>query len=70
MTTQSYADEIYGDGEEVRTPRQAKGGTFAPADINLIKKVLLAVLSDDKNSLTTEEERQASNLIHRLGRIA
>lgn len=70
MTTQSYADEIYGDGEEICSPRQAKGGTFAPADIALIRKVLLAVLSDDKNTLTTDEERQASNLIHRLGRIA
>lgn len=69
MTTPS-TQEIYGDSEEVRTPRQAKGGTFAPADIKLIKKVLLAALSDSNSTLTTEEERQAVNLVHRLGRIA
>ena len=55
---------------ETIKPKEAKGGAFAPADIKLIKKVLLAALSDSNSTLTTEEERQASNLVHRLGRIS
>ena len=27
--------------ETLNTPKEAKGGTFAPADIKLIKKILL-----------------------------
>lgn len=56
--------------ETVNTPKQAKGGTFAPADIKLIKNILLAVLSDGKCTLTAEEESQAAHLVHRLGRIS
>ena len=56
--------------ETINKPKEAKGGTFAPADIKLIKKVLLAALSDSNNSLTADEERQAANLVHRLGRIS
>lgn len=55
---------------ETIKPKEAKGGAFAPADIKLIKKILLATLSDANNSLSTEEERQAAQLVHRLGRIA
>lgn len=55
---------------ETIKPKEAKGGAFAPADIKLIKKILLATLSDTNNSLSTEEERQAAQLVHRLGRIA
>lgn len=55
---------------ETIKPKEAKGGAFAPADIKLIKKVLLAALSDTNNSLTTDEERQAAHLVHRLGRIS
>lgn len=51
-------------------PKEAKGGTFAPADVALIKKVLLAHISDSSYTLTPAEEQQAVNLVHRLGRIA
>jgi hypothetical protein len=49
-------------------PKQAKGGVFAPTDIELIKKALTFYVS---KSLTIEdwEERQLSNLMHRLNRI-
>jgi hypothetical protein len=49
-------------------PKQAKGGVFAPIDIELIKKALSFYA---RKSLTIEdwEERQLSNLMHRLNRI-
>lgn len=55
---------------ESTKPKEAKGGAFAPADAKLIKKLLLSALSDSNNSLTTDEERQAAHLLHRLGRIS
>jgi hypothetical protein len=51
------------------TPKLAKGGTFAPADVKLIKKLLLSAMADENSVLTAEEQRQASHLVHRLGRI-
>jgi len=56
--------------ETATTPKLAKGGTFAPADVKLIKKLLLAALTDENSTLTVEEQRQASHLVHRLGRIS
>ena len=56
--------------ETTTTPKQAKGGAIAPADVSLIKKVLLAALSDENSTLTADEQRQASHLVHRLGRIS
>jgi hypothetical protein len=56
--------------EAPNTPKQVKGGTFAPTDIQLIKKVLLSYVSDSSIALTPAEEQQAINLIHRLGRIS
>lgn len=50
-------------------PKQAKGGTFAPADINLIKNALQFYVNHS-GDLPTATERQAVNLLHRLGRIA
>jgi hypothetical protein len=68
----NISEEIYSDGTEITTsaPREAKGGTFAPSDIQLIKKVLMSYVSDSSLSLTPGEEQQAINLIHRLGRIS
>lgn len=66
------SDFIPGFGTEARqaehAPKQAKGGVFAPTDIELIKKALSFYVS---KSLTIEdwEERQLSNLMHRLNRI-
>lgn len=50
--------------------KEARGGTFAPADIALIKRVLMAHVSDSSLTLSAAEEQQAINLIHRLGRIS
>ena len=68
MTTSS--NEIYKDSEELKGPREAKGGAFSSADIPLIKKVLLSVLNESNEKLTAEEESQAAHLLHRLGRIS
>lgn len=56
--------------ETTNKPKEAKGGTFAPADVKLIKKVLMAYVSDSSITLSPAEEQQAINLIHRLGRIS
>jgi hypothetical protein len=55
---------------ESNKPKEARGGTFAPADIDLIKRLLLAHINDASFTLTPAEEQQAVNLYHRLGRIA
>ena len=68
MTTP--ANEIYPDSEEVRGPKVAKGGTFAPADVDLIKKLIMSHVTDSSITLTPPEEQQAINLLHRLGRIS
>ena len=68
MTTP--ANEIYPDSEELRGPKAAKGGAIASADVPLIKKLLLAALTDGNSDLTAEEHRQAAHLVHRLGRIS
>lgn len=56
--------------EHSNTPKQAKGGTFAPADIALIKKLIMSHVTDSSITLTPQEEQQAINLLHRLGRIS
>lgn len=58
-------DEMH---DRLDSPKQAKGGVFAPTDIELIKKALSFYT---RKSLTIEdwEERQLSNLMHRLNRI-
>ena len=68
MTTP--ANEIYPDSEELRGPKTAKGGTFAPADVDLIKKLIMSHVTDSSITLTPQEEQQAINLLHRLGRIS
>lgn len=55
---------------ETNKPKEAKGGTFAPADVTLIRKLLMAYVSNTSVTLTTQEEQQAVNLLHRLGRIS
>jgi hypothetical protein len=56
--------------EQSTTPKQAKGGTFAPADIDLIKKLIMGYVTDSSLILSKQEEQQAINLLHRLGRIS
>jgi hypothetical protein len=65
MTTP--ANEIYKDSEEVRGPREAKGGVFAIADIPLIKAALyshLKTLAEDHDDVS-----KIASLLHRLGRV-
>lgn len=45
------------------TPKTVKGGVFAPADIELIKKALDQYTRLD---ISDAEHRQVSNLLHRL----
>jgi hypothetical protein len=66
----SSANEIYKDSEEIRGPKAAKGGAIASADVPLIKKLLLAALTNESSELTEEEHQQAAHLVHRLGRIS
>jgi hypothetical protein len=42
---------------------------FAPADIDLIKRLIMAHVSDSSLTLTPSEEQQVINLLHRLNRI-
>ena len=44
-------------------PKQVKGGTFAPADIDLIKDALTYYARLD---ISDAQQRQISNLLHRL----
>jgi hypothetical protein len=65
MTTS--ANEIYKDSEEVRGPREAKGGVFAIADIPLIKAALHThVKTLDEND---PDVTNIASLLHRLGRV-
>jgi hypothetical protein len=65
MTTP--ANEIYKDSEEVRGPREAKGGVFAIADIPLIKAALYThVKTLDENH---PDVNNIASLLHRLGRV-
>ena len=65
MTTP--ANEIYKDSEEVRGPREAKGGVFAIADIPLIKAALHAYVKTlDENH---PDVNNIASLLHRLGRV-
>ena len=56
-------------------PKQVKGGAFATADMEILKRALFAY--KDALCRTEESEREASdelvkvaNLLHRIGRIA
>ena len=65
MTTP--ANEIYKDSEEVRGPREARGGVFAIADIPLIKAALHThVKTLDDND---PDVNNIASLLHRLGRV-
>lgn len=65
MTTS--ANEIYKDSEEVRGPREAKGGVFAITDIPLIKAALHThVKTLDEND---PDVTNIASLLHRLGRV-
>ncbi len=53
------------------TPKQAKGGVFAPADITLIKRALdvyktQLVQTEESERTPSQELIQLANLMHRL----
>lgn len=64
MTT---SNEIYKDSEEIKGPRIAKGGAFAPTDIPLIKAALQSYVKtlDDNDP----DVSKIASLLHRLGRV-
>ena len=58
-------------GISLVTPKQAKGGVFAPSDIDLIKKALYVYKDKITAALPNEREpdaelNQLANLLHRL----
>ena len=69
----SMIEEEMTDAGKTTGPKQAKGGTFAPADVPLIKRALHVYLLDCLRSDTEEQHPDVTpiaNLLHRLGRIA
>ena len=56
-------------------PNENKGGTFAPADMDLLKRALryykdMLVSTEDSERNTSDELAKVANLLHRIGRIA
>lgn len=56
-------------------PNEVKGGTFAPADMELLKRSLYCykdMLSriEESERITSPELKQVANLLHRIGRIS
>ena len=68
-------EEEMTDAGKANGPKQAKGGVFAPADIELIKRALNVYLVDVLRAEESDREpspelSKISSLLHRLGRIA
>ena len=56
-------------------PSENKGGTFAPADIELLRRALryykdMLVSTEESERASSLELMQVANLLHRIGRIA
>ncbi len=55
--------------------KESKGGTFAPADMEILKRALHAykdilVRTEESERNTSDELSKVANLLHRIGRIA
>jgi hypothetical protein len=55
--------------------KEVKGGAFATADMNLLKRALLCykdtlVESEESERNVSDELAKVANLLHRIGRIA
>lgn len=55
--------------------KESKGGTFAPADMSVLKNALfyykqMLVMSEESERNVSEELSKVANLLHRIGRIA
>ena len=56
-------------------PSENKGGTFAPADMELLRRALryykdMLVSTEESERASSLELMQVANLLHRIGRIA
>ena len=56
-------------------PSENKGGTFAPADMELLRRALryykdMLVSTEESERTSSSELMQVANLLHRIGRIA
>lgn len=56
-------------------PSENKGGTFAPADMELLRRALryykdMLVSTEESERTSSPELMQVANLLHRIGRIA
>jgi len=56
-------------------PNENKGGTFAPADMDLLKRALrhykdMLVSTEESERNASAELMKVANLLHRIGRIA
>ena len=56
-------------------PSENKGGTFAPADMDLLKRALryykdMLVSTEESERNASAELTKVANLLHRIGRIA
>lgn len=63
--TVNIEEEMTDAGKTGSEPRQAKGGVFAIADIELIKDTLRFYILNNDN-ITDKVQRQIANLLHRL----
>lgn len=55
--------------------KESKGGTFATADMEILKRALhaykdLLVRTEESERNTSDELSKVANLLHRIGRIA
>lgn len=55
--------------------KEAKGGAFATADMELLKRALfhykdMLVKTEESERNTSDELAKVANLLHRIGRIA
>ncbi len=57
------------DNDSDNNLQRVKGGIFAQADIDLLKKALDFFIKNNKN-LDTKEQSKISLLFHRLGRMS
>jgi hypothetical protein len=55
--------------------KESKGGTFAPADMPVLKNALfyykqMLVMSEESERNVSDELSKVANLLHRIGRIS
>ena len=68
-------EKIENEMNDFGAPKQVKGGVFAPADMDILKRALLAykdvlIMSEDNERTVSDELAKVANLLHRIRRIA